>query len=475
MLRHLFSLFLTLALAGAPPPGPAQLFPLDPYQGLKRPWLEAQGGEPLFTPAFQKRKAAEFRTNYLGPWDSEFVAGHLTPQVESLESKVLDNIRGDIQAQTGFGPNTRPYDSGWLDRIRALLPERKGFRFRPGDRAMILDNALVRLLPTMDLYMQHPDIPGQGYPFDNLQNSVLWAGTPVYLLAESRDKAWCKVLAADCAGWIPTQRLARAGGGFVRRWRRAVASRGLIAATATEAAVLDTRGRFRFYAYVGSVFPGRSARDPQAILIPGRNAAGRAAVAEARLPAGACAAQPWPYTPRHAAVLWRTLLGRPYGWGNTGFHNDCSAELKFFFAPFGLWLPRHSSDQKEVGRSQDLGGLDLPARLETLERVGRPYRSLIWIQGHVMLYLGPLRYQAEDGATANGFMTYQNLWGLRPRDLPDYRAIIGGSVLFPVLDRYPEMPDLRSLADRDPFVVTNLDEDPDGSGTGRDPEDSQPQ
>lgn len=59
-------------------------------------------------------------------------------------------------------------------------------------------------------------------------------------------------------------------------------------------------------------------------------------------------------------------------------------------------------------------------------------------------------------------MTYQNLWGLRPRDLPDFRAIIGGSVLFPVLDHYPERPELGSLADRDRFVVTALDEEPAG-------------
>jgi hypothetical protein len=83
-----------------------------------------------------------------------------------------------------------------------------------------------------------------------------------------------------------------------------------------------------------------------------------------------------------------------------------------------------------------------------------------------MLYLGPVRYTAPDGAAAAGFMTYQNLWGLRPRNLPDYRALVGGSVLFPVLDTYPQAPDLRSLADRDRFVVTNLDEDPQGPCPG---------
>jgi hypothetical protein len=462
LLIRLFALFLPLALAAAPA-GPARIFPLEPYQALATPWLESGSGDPIFSEPFQARKAAEFQRTWLGPWDPDFVARGFTPQVAGLEAKVLANLQRDIVEGTGFGPNLRPYGPQWLSRIQAQLPPARDvpFRFHPGRRAMVTDNALVRLLPTLDLYMQHPDLPGQGYPFDNLQNSVLWAGTPVYLLEETRDRAWCKVLAADCAGWIRIQSVARAGAGFVRTWRRKVLRQGLAAAIQTETPVLDTRGRFRFHAYVGGVFPRRPAKGPRmAILIPARDPAShRAICARAFLEVGAGVPQPWPYTARNAALLWKTLLGRPYGWGNTQFHNDCSAELKHFFAPFGLWLPRHSSDQKDVGRSTDLSSLNLQERLAALSRIGRPYRSLLWFQGHVMLYLGPLAYTAKDGETAAGFMTYQNLWGLRPRDLPDYRAIIGGSVLFPVLERYPEAPELVSLADRSRFVVTDLDDE----------------
>jgi hypothetical protein len=466
LLVWLLSASLPLVLAGAQAAGPSRLFPMEPYQRLRTPWLEARDEQALFSQAFQARKAQRFRTQYLGPWEPGFVTRHLTPQVAMREARVLASLQQDIEEGTGFGPNVRPYGPDWLQRIQdQLAPDRPGrFRFLASERAVILENALVRRLPTMDLYMQHPDLPGQGYPFDNLQNSVLWAGTPVYVLGRTRDRAWSKVLAADCAGWVRAQDLAGAGPGFVRRWRGAVLRHGLVAAIQTQTPVMDRHGRFRGQAYVGSVFPRRPARDSrQAILIPGRDSRSHQATCEPGfLRAGAGVPLPWPYTPRHAAQVWRTLLGRPYGWGNSRFHNDCSAELKFFFTPFGLWLPRHSMDQKAAGRSEDLSGLSLPDRLAALTRIGRPYRSLVWIQGHVMLYLGPLEYRAENGEAAAGFMTYQNLWGLRPRDLPDFRAIIGGSVLFPVLDHYPERPELRSLADRDRFVVTTLDEEPAG-------------
>ena len=57
-------------------------------------------------------------------------------------------------------------------------------------------------------------------------------------------------------------------------------------------------------------------------------------------------------------------------------------------------------------------------------------------------------------------MSYQNLWGLRPRNPPDYRAIVGGSVLFPVLDFHPEGPELDSLANKKRLVLTYLDGTP---------------
>jgi hypothetical protein len=459
-----FALTLALALAGAPAPKDSnRLFHLEAYQDLGNPWLAAAGDGPLLPAPLQARRAAAFRRACLGPWDRSFVAAHLTVQVATLEARVLSGLRRDIGDRSGFGFNARPYGPAWLDRISALLPPaRPGrFHFRPGDRAVTLDNAPVRLLPTTDLYLRHPELPGQGYPFDTLQNSVLWAGTPVYLLERTRDRAWCKVLAADCAGWIRSQELARADGVFVRRWRGAARRRGLAAAIVTEAPVTDTRGRFRFQAYVGSVFP-LLARGPRpAILIPVRDHRTHRAVGiRARLPRGAGVPQPWPYTPRHAAALWRTLLGRPYGWGNLRLLNDCSAELKNFFVPFGLWLPRHSSDQRDAGRAEDLSALDLHGRLDALARTGRPYLTLVWIPGHVMLYLGPLTYTAPDGAAAAGFMSYQNLWGLRPKVPPDYRAIVGGAALFPVLDRYPDQPELRSQADLGGFVATRLDQPP---------------
>jgi cell wall-associated NlpC family hydrolase len=153
-------------------------------------------------------------------------------------------------------------------------------------------------------------------------------------------------------------------------------------------------------------------------------------------------------TPRNLARLMKALIGRPYGWGNTGFYNDCSSELQSIFAAFGVWLPRHSSTQMSAGRFIDLSAAKPAERLAYLMRKGEPMHTLIYIGGHVMLYLGTTE---RDGRPVP--MVYQDIWGLRPAD-NSRRAVIGGSVIFPLLLSVPEDPSLQSLAGTPVFQIS---------------------
>lgn len=149
-------------------------------------------------------------------------------------------------------------------------------------------------------------------------------------------------------------------------------------------------------------------------------------------------------------MLMKTLIGRPYGWGNSGFYNDCSSELQSIFATFGVWLPRHSSTQMSAGRMIDLSASTPAQRLDYLALHGEPLRTLIYIGGHVMLYIG--------NTTRNGIavpVVYQDVWGLRPAD-NSRRAVIGGSVILPLLEHIPEDATLQSLAATPTFQITIL-------------------
>ncbi len=77
-------------------------------------------------------------------------------------------------------------------------------------------------------------------------------------------------------------------------------------------------------------------------------------------------------------------------------------------------------------------------------------RTLIYIGGHVMLYLGTTR---RDGQTVP--VVYQDIWGLRPAD-NSRRSVIGGSVIFPLMTSIPEDPSLQSLAGTPIFQISIL-------------------
>jgi hypothetical protein len=98
------------------------------------------------------------------------------------------------------------------------------------------------------------------------------------------------------------------------------------------------------------------------------------------------------------------MTGEPYGWGGSFGHRDCSATLRDLFAPFGLWLPRHSSNQAERGKRIDLTGLTGEEKRKRILEEGVPFRTLLWMPGHVMLYVGTFRGE---------IVIFHAFWGIR--------------------------------------------------------------
>ncbi|HEY4298039.1 MAG TPA: SH3 domain-containing protein, partial [Paraburkholderia sp.] len=353
-------------------------------------------------------------------------------------------------------------------------------------------NLMVRELPTTDPSFYDHRLAGEGYPFDNLQISAARPGTPLYVLGSSVDGAWFYVQTPDVQGWVRSDGVALADDRFVDAWRAAT-GKSLGAVTVASAPVRDSHGVFRFDAPAGTLLPvlptlsrtqAHAARDavnsaahfaanpaansaansatsepdsadavPAAmreVLVPVRDADGRALIRTATLSETQIAPMPLAATPRHLAMLMKTLIGRPYGWGNSGLYNDCSSELQSIFAAFGVWLPRHSSTQMSAGRMIDLSASTPAQRLDYLAQHGEPLRTLIYIGGHVMLYIGNT---TRDGVAVP--VVYQDVWGLRPAD-NSRRAVIGGSVILPLLEHIPEDATLQSLAATPIFQISIL-------------------
>lgn len=83
------------------------------------------------------------------------------------------------------------------------------------------------------------------------------------------------------------------------------------------------------------------------------------------------------------------LLDTPYGWGGTGGQRDCSRVLMDVFASFGIELPRNSRQQSQSGTERvAVATLDEARKREAIEAAARRGVVLLYLPGHIMLYLG---------------------------------------------------------------------------------------
>lgn len=369
----------------------------------------------LITEAQQLRDYHAFLDRLFSPWRKRlsYLAAEQMRQV-ALSEKVA------YQHALGYGENFHQHRKVWFDEIANNMNLAK---FPSHDeKAIAVNNAYIRLFPTMVPHFGANHDAGSGYPFDDFQVSVLWAGTPVRVLHLSKDSAWAFVLTPSVTGWVQVSALASVSNQFMSKWEDAA----FVAITKREIAIKDVNGHYRFDAYMGSVFPlVKPAKGGFEILVPVKDGDNNARTVSVVLSNSEAAPMPWAATPLHFATLIHELLGEPYGWGGLYFYGDCSSTMKSLFAPFGIWLPRNSASQAQSSRNVSLSNLNPVERQAAILKQAKPFTTLISVTGHIMLYIGD--YHGEP-------MTFQNLWAFATMSRSGKlgRSIVGRAVLLPL-------------------------------------------
>ncbi|GHU02162.1 hydrolase Nlp/P60 [Alphaproteobacteria bacterium] len=271
--------------------------------------------------------------------------------------------------------------------------------------AVAVRESPLRALPTDLPFYEAPRGPSFGEPFDNLQVSVLHANSPVKILHTTADGEWALALHAGGKRlWTPRAGLALAGASLRAQFRSA-----RLMAVALDLPALGAR--------IGGVLPIIGGRTMTAEA----DSRGRAAWRRSDLPARALAA--WPMVPGGANLgrLAAAMAGR-YGWGGRSGDRDCSLLLQDFFAAFGVWLPRHSAAQAAAFEAIDLASLAPADKEARVLADGVPWRTLLYLPGHIMLYVGE-----KDGRA----LVWHNIWGVRRTDLfgRDGRIRVDGTVV----------------------------------------------
>ncbi|HMT02207.1 MAG TPA: NlpC/P60 family protein, partial [Burkholderiales bacterium] len=190
------------------------------------------------------------------------------------------------------------------------------------------------------------------------------------------------------------------------------------------------------------------------VLIPIKLNNGMAEISYSNIKNDDIAVMPLALTKANFAKILKQLQLRPYSWGGDDFYNDCSTETLIIYRTFGIFVPRNSASQILSGNLVKLDKLSAEDRLKYLIKYGKAFLTIIRLNGHVMVYLGNF---IKNGKAFP--LTYQNIWGLAPKDR-SRRAVIGEAVFLPLLIKYPEDDTLQSLADHKNFELVYINKWP---------------
>ena len=392
-------------------------FPQNPFRYISGP-----PDEPFISTEEGNRAFSRFRNHLFAPWDRKKPAHSMDAVMWPW--RAFTSEAGDLA-----GANLRPPGEGWFESMkeRAVM-ERFGTL---NERGIVVRETDLRNFPSVEPLFRNASLPGEGFPFDYLQQTVLRPGEPLFVSHLSAEGGWAFVESPQAAGWVDIRDIAFVDEDFVTEWM----SRPLAVVVAEDVTVRDSLGRFVFSLGVGAVAPLDSPvpdlKGYRRVLLPLRDANGKAALSRGYASQGGLARLPLEYTPWNMAKIMAELAGRPYGWGAILGNRDCSAMLKDLFAPFGFWLPRHSADQAGQGERINLKGLSPDEKESEILEKGIPFRTLLWLPGHVMLYAGAYRGRAA---------VFHAFWGIRTRVEGRQGREIVGTTAFTSLEPGKELP-----------------------------------
>lgn len=391
-----------------PLPGPAAVLPEVSLPAAQLASVAVSVSDVVLLPlAEQLRHVDRARKSFFAPWHMERTS--LSPADAFWGTRAL-------AAKSGYAENLRPFPpQRWASLSRMQDMERFPLVAVPG---IVIRNTSVRIMPTLRPFFLDPALAGEGFPFDYFQNSALWVGTPILVAHVSTDRSWYFVETAVVSGWVPVEDVGLADAAF-----RSGYERGKMAALmADDIALLDRQGHYFGRGHIGALFPvRRHGTDGWTLAVPARDPFGRAVMVEASVASGHAVMWPLALTSRRVAGLADAMAGQQYGWGGLFENRDCSSTMRDLFLPFGIWLPRNSSQQaRHGGRMISLEGMDAEDKLQALRMHGVPFATLISLTGHIGLYLG-LDAQGEP-------LLLHNVWGVRTKsaDGREGRAVIGG-------------------------------------------------
>jgi len=260
----------------------------------------------------------------------------------------------------------------------------------------------VKAFPTSQAFYLNPKKVGEGFPFDYNQNSSLHINVPLYISHYSKDHRWAFVRASYSFGWVKVQDIALVDRSFIRKFKVGVYAMSI----KDNLRLYDEKNHPVTIVKLGALFPYHIVQNRYYVATKGYMGKAKLKVLKPTVK-GIIAKAPLPFTPENVTKIAREFYGEPYGWGGGYECRDCSATTRDFMGVFGVFLHRNSSKQAKDGEQILIKGLPKDSKKRAIIDNAKPFRSLLYVPGHIVLYLG--RYKSEP-------VIMHTYWGIRKTD-----------------------------------------------------------
>jgi len=356
-------------------------------------------------PTCRTSLTTEFRKRYFSPWDNGVPVFDPAGMKSAIRAHLEKEWYGESRRMVPRASLEALRDNCDLERLPSL-----------NRRAVVTAPTSMRILPTAKPFFKQSD----SFPFDMLQQCGVKLNEPLRILHVSRDGVWVFAETSYASGWIEARDVAYLDEALARWWMGAEQ----VVVVKDFSPVRDMTGSFVRTAKIGTLLPLAREEDGfyEVYLAARDEQTGQAQDLLARVPKSVAQRHPLEFNGAAIALIGNQFIGTPYGWGELFEDRDCSAMVRDFFLPFGIWLPRGSYDQVHSGTTIPLSGKSAGEKARLLEEKGVPFLTLVYLKGHVMLYVGTV-----DGTP----LVFHDLWGVSVKNAEgkDVKQVIGKAIV----------------------------------------------
>ncbi|NOR58174.1 MAG: glycoside hydrolase [Sulfurimonas sp.] len=284
-------------------------------------------------------------------------------------------------------------------------------------KAITLRHVNIRAFPTIKPLLRDPKKAGEGFPFDYLQNSTLHANKPLFVSHYSKDREWVYAFSSFASGWIKASEIVFLKKEHTDSWQKAQQ----IFFTKENIPVYSQNGNFLFSSKIGMMLALIYEDDKNFTTLAISSYKNSTPMFEkVKISKKIATKETLNLDRRSLTNIMSELFKSNYGWGGMYGQRDCSSTLRDMYAPFGIWLPRNSSQQAKVGKIIKLEDLSDKEKVSIIKTLAVPFQTLLYKKGHIVLYVGTLD---------NDIVVFHNTWGIKTiKDDIEGRVVVGKTV-----------------------------------------------